>query len=1176
MSERERLEQAIVALERQRAELGDDVVDSAQATLREKLSSLAPDKAIAQDTAASPAKARDSERRVVTVLFCDVVGSTAMAEDLDPEQWTGVMNAAFDRLIEPVYRYGGMVARLQGDAMLAFFGAPVAHENDPERACRAALAIIQEAQKFASSLERDPGIAGFNVRIGINTGLTVVGQVGSHLRGEYTAMGDAVNVAARLENAAEPGTILLGENTYHALAGTAEVLPLGPLKMKGKQAPMPVYQLLNMITPQQVRPQELLSPLIGREREQEAMNNCLSRLRNGSGGVLTVIGEAGLGKTRLLEELRRSPSVNGSELTWLVGQTLSYGQNISYWPFHEILWQMVGASEEDNEAEAWRKLESRVRDFFGEGTSEILPYLATLLSIDVRDEYVDRVKFLDGEEMRQQIFIVSRRIFERLARERPLVLVFEDLHWIDESSAHLLEHLLPLVERAPILFCLSSRPEVDSFTAKLRTQVGANFGDRHTELILQPLSAETSRQMLGNLAPIENLTPSARAAIVGKSDGNPFFLEEITRSLVDGGFIVRDELTGSWRAERLIESVVIPDTIQGVIVARLDRLADDVKWVLRAASVIGRAFPHRLLAAILDNGTNLDQHLESLLQAGFIEIEHQAPELEYIFKHALAQETIYESILLAMRRELHGRVGRTIEKLFALRLEEFYGLLAYHFARAEMWQEAQDYLLKSGDQAVDLAADAEALFYYRKALQTYASAGGEGWGPLQRATLERKMAVALLYRGESEAALQAFEKALSYLTNPISSTTWGIRLAILQEGFRQLLHRLLSPLFVAQSYRQPEPKFEEEIRIYEGYSWIDIVANPERLLLVTLRLLNRSEKQGAAWGVAGSSMALAFAMTLIPLRRLPVGYFRRALDLGEAEEMLDIVGLVHHARSWHEAFQGNWDNALTHSRRAAEISQVTGQLLNWAFPRFQIATILAYRGHYEEALDYCRLLVEFGRDAATNQVLCWGLATLGFIKRHQGLFEEAIAASEEAAALARNVPDQGFLIAASAEVGRSQLHRGDLEEALRAFAISEDAYQPFLGPDSYASLRNGLASAHLTAAENNYLGEGAEWLKKARRSCREAMKLSRNFVPSAPEAMRLQGTLEWMRRKPTAAEKWWQRSLLKAEELGQPFDQACTYMEIGRRLSEQETLEKALRIFTELGIEHEGIAAVVD
>jgi class 3 adenylate cyclase/tetratricopeptide (TPR) repeat protein len=1215
--ERKQLEEAIAALEEQRATLGDAVVDAAQASMREKLATL-------QEPAGEPEPAAPGERRIVTVLFCDVTGSTAMAEQMDPEAWTAIMNQAYPRLIEPVYRYGGIVSRLLGDAILAFFGAPLAHEDDPLRACRAALDILEEARHFAGRLESEQGVAGFGVRVGINTGLAIVGQVGSELKDEYTAMGDTVNLASRLETAAAPGTALIGPETHSQVAHAVETESIGPIRVKGKAEPIPAFRLLRLKSrAERLEGPEtagIASPLVGREAELQLLEASVEQLLEGVGGVAFVVGEAGLGKSRLLAELRasvesdqsrveshqqpaasdrqpatddqsptpnsqpptpidhsqfsaeRSSAVQNSKLNaaqplaWLEGSTLSYGRNISYWPFQEIMWGFAGISEDDDETEAWEKLEKGVRRYFGDVSPEILPYLASLISLDPPDAYVQQSGALDGEAMRRQVFFAARRFFRRLAAEKPVILAFEDLHWADESSALLIEHLLPLTENERLLIIGLGRPDPGNPAARLRELAADEFADRYTEVQLQALSEDDSAILLQNLLDIDNLPVRLRRPITRKADGNPFFMEEIIRTLASTGAVVRNPATGRLEATADVETIAIPDTLQGVITARIDRLEDGPKRVLRAASVIGRSFFYRLLAAVAADDGALDGHLAVLQQVEFIQLKQATPEMEYTFKHALAQEVTYEGILLERRRELHARVAEAIEAMFGDRLDEFYGLLAYHFARAEEWEKAQEFLFKAGDQASGLAADAEALAHYRQALAAYDHAFGDKWDPVQRAVLERKMAVALVHRGEHEQALAALYRALSHLDRPLPASTWGVRLAIVKELLQQLTHRLLPGSLPPHMDVAPSPGMEEEFHTYEAFTWIDGFINPERYLLVTLRGLNWAEGQGYALAIGGFSAAVGLVTTIYPLRGLPEGYYRRAQEIGERIQADDVIGWVKFASAWYEAFQGNWEKTRALSRQAAKKFQNAGYIgLYRAFPRFEMATALTYQGNYSEALEHCHDLIDFGRDGDAPQELCWGLSALGLVQRHLGRLDEAIAASSEAAELAEAIPDLTFHISTRADVGRSYLRQGRLEEALAALEASEEIFEDHLGPDSYASLRNGLAEAHLIAAETDFQGEGARRLKEASRSCGAALKLGKQFRPALPEAMRMRGTYEWLRGKPAAAHKWWEESLALAKELGQPYDNARTLLEMGTRNQNVEQLERAAEIFADIG-----------
>ena len=390
MSKRRDLERAIATLEAQRSSLGDDAVDAVLQGLRRQLAELEAAESQVWQTAVEQTAA--SERRIVTVLFCDVAGSTALAEKLDPETWADIMDEAFAYLTEPVDRYGGNVARLMGDAILAFFGAPKAHEDDPQRAILAGLAIIKNIQSYREQLRRERGME-FNVRVGINTGLVVAGKIGTKLHREYTALGDAVNLAARMEETAQPGTVQGAEHTYRLVASEFEFESVGAIEVKGKTARVQAYRVVGRKSKLE-QPRGLASygvslPLVGREAEFAAVTAAVERLLGGQGGVLAINGEAGIGKSRLVAEWQRSSQ--SDHLTWLSGRTLSYGQSISYRPFQEILRQYCGFREDDGEVESWINLERNVRELFPDESAEILPYLASLMTLDTQGEYIERV-----------------------------------------------------------------------------------------------------------------------------------------------------------------------------------------------------------------------------------------------------------------------------------------------------------------------------------------------------------------------------------------------------------------------------------------------------------------------------------------------------------------------------------------------------------------------------------------------------------------------------------------------------------------------------------------------------------------------------------------------------------------------------------------------------------------
>ena len=465
-------------------------------------------------------------------------------------------------------------------------------------------------------LQRPAG-TDLGLHLGINTGLVIAGGIGTRQRQDYAVTGDAINLAARLEDASQRGEILVGPDTHRLTSSLFDFQVLPPIRLQGKRDPVPVYRLLGLKEePKRTRwlaSAGITSPLVGREAELGAVKGSVARLLQGQGGMLFVFGEAGIGKSRLMAEVRRQvqadlsdPSLQSPSLRWLEGRALSFGESMSYWPFQGLLWQWAGITEDDSESQAWDKLERHVWGLFAAETAEVLPYLASLLRLEVRDPYSERVKYLNGEAMGYQVYLTSRRFFERLARERPLVLVFEDLHRVDQSSAELLEHLLPLVERVPLLICGVSRPDPDSPAAHLAQVAARDHAGRCTELRLAPLSQADSTRLVDNLLEIDNLPPRVRETIVRKAEGNPFFVEEIIRSLIDAGAVVHDAASGRWLATAQVESFAIPDTVQGVIMSRIDRLDDDLKDVLRTAAVIGRSFFYRVLRAVAAADRELD------------------------------------------------------------------------------------------------------------------------------------------------------------------------------------------------------------------------------------------------------------------------------------------------------------------------------------------------------------------------------------------------------------------------------------------------------------------------------------------------------------------------------------------------------------------------------------------
>lgn len=679
------------------------------------------DTAQMRKTPEKPSTRIEGERKPVTILFTDIVGSTSLAEKLDPEEWKEIINGAHQRVNQAVTCYGGTIAQFLGDGVLAFFGAPITHEDDPVRAVHAALAIQKSISQYAVELKGC--VEGFQMRIGLNNGLVVVGNVGSDTHLEYLAVGDAVNLAARLQSAAQPSGILISENLARFVNATFDLESQGEITLKGKSKPVAVFTVIKRKdTPESARGfEELYSPLVGRENEINLLRAALDDLSRGHGKIVTIFGEAGIGKSRLVEELHKYASHSSPGVHWLEGRALSYGQTLSFWIINQLIYSDLQLSDGDPEVRVRTALKRRVNELFAEKAGEVLPYLGQLLGISLDSAQSEQVQQLEGETLKYQTLLSISRYFQKMAEAQPTVLVLDDLHWADPSSLEALKQLLSITDHTPLMLVLLSRLEREHDSWQIKLKAETDFSHRYTELQLKPLSKTEQNLLVNNLLAVADLPESTRQLILDRTEGNPFYLEEIIRSLIDQGVIVR--AGDNWRATHEITEIALPDTLQGVLLARIDRLQEDVRRTLQLASVIGKSFLFRLLEAIAEAEQQLEGHLAQLQRVDLVREKSCLPELEYMFKHSLTQEAAYDSLLLEQRRDFHHRVGKALETLFAERKDKYLGLLAHHFEKAGENDVAVDYLIQAGDRARLSDEHIEAVDYYIRAVRLLKDSG---------------------------------------------------------------------------------------------------------------------------------------------------------------------------------------------------------------------------------------------------------------------------------------------------------------------------------------------------------------------------------------------------------------------------------------------------------------------
>jgi class 3 adenylate cyclase len=630
---------------------------------------------------------REDEMRPITALFADIVGSTGLGERLGPDEVKALVGECVTRMSRAVEEFGGVIQAFMGDGICAYFGVPTAHEDDPERAARAALRIIGVAAGYAGEVEQAWGIEGFNVRVGVNSGPAAVGVVGGQ-DAQTVALGDTTNVAARLQSASEPGSIAVGPGTAARLTERFVLEPIGDIAVKGRSEPVAASRLVGPRPPTEPASR---TPLVGRDAELQRLRSAVEDVRAGRGQVLLLVGDAGLGKTRMLAELR---ALAEARATWLEGRCVSYGAGEPYGPFVEMLRTWLGVDDVEAELAVRTKLRARAGALLGAQAEPALAYLGLLLSTKLDPEIERELLSLSADELAermQEAFVVWA---EALAANGALVLAVDDLHWADPTTRALAERVLALTDRSAVMLATSLRPDPGSEGWTFRLAAQTAFAHRVLELPLLALTPEASRALLEELVPPGLISDAVKDEIVAKAEGNPLYVEELLRALMEAGADRRRTWTITPRT-----AAELPPALEALLVARIDRLEPDARRLAQVAAVVGREFPVSVAAAVAGSG-DADRDVASLLRAEIVRELRRFPELECTFRHGLLQEAALSTLTPTSQRELYGRVGHAMEEHLGDRVDDRLEQLAFYFYRSDEHAKALDYLDRAAERAL--------------------------------------------------------------------------------------------------------------------------------------------------------------------------------------------------------------------------------------------------------------------------------------------------------------------------------------------------------------------------------------------------------------------------------------------------------------------------------------------
>jgi len=642
------------------------------------------------------------ERKLVTVLFADLKDSTELIRGLDPEAAQQLLDPALHGMMDAVHRFEGTVNQVLGDGIMALFGAPLAHEDHALRACYAALAMQTAMRAYTEEVRRTRGLE-LRIRVGLNSGEVVVRAIGNDLHMDYSAVGETTHLAARMEQLAMPGSIRLSAPTLRLVEGLVQVTALGPVPVKGLEEPIEVFELVGSITIRrrlQAVAARGLTPFVGRQQELEALHQALAQAQTGHGQVVALVGEAGVGKSRLVYECVHSHRTQGWQV--LESASVSYGKATPYFPVIDLLKRYCHVDDGDDVRTIRAKVTGQVFTL-DETLQDTLPAVLSLL--DALPEDSPFLK-LDPPQRRQRTLAALKRLLLRESQVQPLLLVFEDLHWIDAETQALLESLVERLPMARLLLLVNYRPEY---------QHGWGSKTYYTQLRLDPLPPVSADEFLQALLGEDSSLGPLKHLLIVRTAGNPFFLEESVRTLVETGVLVGEP--GAYRLVQTLPTIQVPATVQAVLAARIDRLSPEEKRLLQTAAVIGTEVPLPLLQAIVElPEADLHRGLARLQAAEFLYETRLFPEREFTFKHALTHEVAYSGLLQERRRVLHGRIVAVLEALAAERLAEQVDRLAHHAVRSEVWDKAVTYCQQAGTRANDRAAFREAAAAFEQAL----------------------------------------------------------------------------------------------------------------------------------------------------------------------------------------------------------------------------------------------------------------------------------------------------------------------------------------------------------------------------------------------------------------------------------------------------------------------------
>jgi class 3 adenylate cyclase/tetratricopeptide (TPR) repeat protein len=896
--------------------------------------------------------ALEGERKQVTVLFADMKGSMELLADRDPEEARKLLDPVLEHMMEAVHRYEGTVNQVMGDGIMALFGAPLAHEDHAVRACYAALRMQESVKRYAEGVRRTEGIP-IQIRVGLNSGEVVVRSIGSDLKMDYTAVGQTTHLAARMEQLATPGSILITADTLHLAEGYVEVKPLGPVSVKGLSEPVEIWEVAGaglVRSRMEAAAARGLSRFVGRDAEMHALQQALEKAGAGHGQIVAVVGEPGVGKSRLFYEFTRSHRTQG----WLILESgsASYGKATPYLPVIDLIKSYCQIDARDDGRKVREKLTGKLLTL-DRASEPTLPAFLALLDVSVDDP---QWRDLDPPQRRQRTLDAVKRLLLRESQAQPLVLVFEDLHWIDSETQTLLDNLVESLPTARLILLVNYRPEY---------QHGWGNKTYYTQLRVDPLPSKSAEELLRDLLGDNIALQPFKRRLVERTEGNPFFLEEIVRTLVETKVLTGAR--GAYGLTKGLDEIQVPATVQAVLAARIDRLPTEEKRLLQSAAVIGERVPFTLLRAVVEiSEEELRRGLTHVQAAEFLYETSLFPELEYTFKHGLTYQVAYNSLLHERRRALHAQLMAAIEMLYAGRTTEQIEHLAHHAFRGEVWDKAVIYLRQAGKKAAARSADREAVTYLEEALGVLRHL------PVNRAMqelgvdLRLELRPSLLTLGEQKRIVEHLSQAESLAG---------------ELGDRWRMGRVLADM---SGYFSREGEHERAVDAGERALAVATEMGNFALQVITQDRLSRAYWQLGDFRRTIDSCKRSMSL----LEGKPVG---ERFGMAGVPSVVTSIPLVHSLTEL-----GHVANGIAQGKEIVRIAEKVGQPFSLVNAYLMLSHIYIVKGELEKATPLAERSLDICRSAEIVSESSRAMAQLGYAYLYSGRIAEALTLLEQA------------------------------------------------------------------------------------------------------------------------------------------------------------------------------------